>query len=78
MDAAPRVWRWGVCGTGGIATDFVNALCGVKNAKLVAVGSRTAAGAERFGRAHGAYVYPARWLRAGSARSHRRLPRRRA
>lgn len=43
--------RWGVVGTGGIAHAFLEGLRAVPSAKIVAVGSRTAARAEEFGSA---------------------------
>ncbi|MFC3457809.1 MULTISPECIES: Gfo/Idh/MocA family protein [Massilia] len=42
--------RWGILGTGGIARAFAHALRQTPDARLVAVGSRTAAGAEAFAR----------------------------
>lgn len=42
--------RWGILGTGGIARAFAQALRQTPDARLVAVGSRTAAGAEAFAR----------------------------
>lgn len=54
------VVRWGVCGTGNIATDFCNAMRLVPDAELVAVGSRSKEGAERFGRLMG--VPPSGWF----------------
>ena len=42
--------RWGILGTGGIARAFAQALRQTPGARLVAVGSRTAAGAEAFAR----------------------------
>ena len=49
--AAPL--RWGVIGTGAIASAFVNDLAETPSGSAVAVGSRTAASAERFASAHG-------------------------
>ncbi len=40
--------RWGVAGTGRIASDFVRDLSNVPEATVVAVGSRTLAGAREF------------------------------
>lgn len=42
--------RWGILGTGGIARAFAQALRQTPEARLVAVGSRTAASAESFAR----------------------------
>ncbi|MEW6371244.1 MAG: Gfo/Idh/MocA family oxidoreductase [Pseudomonadota bacterium] len=42
--------RWGILGTGGIARAFAHALRQTPDARLVAVGSRTAAGADAFAR----------------------------
>ena len=53
--------RWGICGTGAIARKFVDALRRVPDARVVAVGSRSAERAEAFGarlrieRRHGTY-----------------------
>lgn len=53
--------RWGIVGTGRIAGEFAEGLTFVKGAKLVAVGSRSQAAADRFAgrfgiaRAHGSY-----------------------
>jgi predicted dehydrogenase len=44
--------RWGVIGTGGIATSFVTDLALLNDAAVVAIGSRTTEGAERFGSEH--------------------------
>ncbi len=41
--------RWGVLGTGGIATAFATDLANLPSHRVVAVGSRTAAGAQAFG-----------------------------
>ncbi len=46
--------RWGILGTGGIARAFAQTLRQTPDARLVAVGSRTAAGAEAFARDFGA------------------------
>jgi predicted dehydrogenase len=46
-------WRWGIAGTGKIAASFVRDLVHVPDAKVSAVASRTAQGAEAFGAAHG-------------------------
>jgi predicted dehydrogenase len=54
-------FRWGILGTGTIATAFARALRHVADAELVAVGSRTQDGADAFAaaqevpRAHGSY-----------------------
>jgi len=45
--------RWGILGTGGIAAKFAEGLSVLPDAALLAVGSRTAGGADRFGRAFG-------------------------
>ena len=45
--------RWGVIGTGGIASAFVEDLRLLPDAEVVAVGSRQAASAEAFAREHG-------------------------
>lgn len=42
--------RWGILSTGGIAANFARSLRDVPDAVLLAVGSRTQAAAERFGR----------------------------
>lgn len=48
-----KVIRWGILGTGQIARALAFALQEVAGAKLVAVGSRGSAGAEKFGREFG-------------------------
>jgi predicted dehydrogenase len=54
-------YRWGIIGTGGIARAFAKGLSLLPEAKLVAVGSRTQAAADRFAkdfrapRAHASY-----------------------
>ncbi|MBA3907803.1 MAG: Gfo/Idh/MocA family oxidoreductase [Pseudonocardiales bacterium] len=45
--------RWGVIGTGGIARAFVQDLASVPGARVVGVGSRTQASADRFGDENG-------------------------
>lgn len=45
--------RWGILATGKIADAFATAIGDLENAELVAVGSRDAAGAERFAARHG-------------------------
>jgi predicted dehydrogenase len=46
--------RWGILGTGRIAGEFAEGLSSVSDARLVAVGSRTAASAARFAETWGA------------------------
>jgi len=41
--------RWGILGTGGIASKFADGLSVLTDAELAAVGSRTQEGADRFG-----------------------------
>jgi predicted dehydrogenase len=41
--------RWGILGTGWIANEFAQGLAQLSDAELVAVGSRTAGSAQRFG-----------------------------
>jgi len=47
-----RAVRWGIMGTGTIATDFVRVLSGMEDAEVVAVGSRSAEKAASFAAAH--------------------------
>ena len=46
----PDKVRWGIIGTGTIAAKFAEGLAVLRDAKLVAVGSRTQAAADRFAR----------------------------
>lgn len=46
-------FRWGILGTGRIAGEFAEGLTSIPDARIAAVGSRTHASAERFGRSHG-------------------------
>ena len=54
--------RWGILGTGNIASQFARGLTALDDAELVAVGSRTVESAEMFGerfsapRRHGSFV----------------------
>ncbi len=45
--------RWGILGTGGIANDFTADLVHTDSGEIVAVGSRSQAGADRFAERHG-------------------------
>lgn len=45
--------RWGIIGTGKIANHFARGLAAVPGAELVAVGSRTQASADAFGKTYG-------------------------
>ncbi|MFM1789680.1 MAG: hypothetical protein RLZZ526_7 [Actinomycetota bacterium] len=45
--------RWGIAGTGRIASDFARDIAGIEDAEVVAVGSRTREGAEAFAGARG-------------------------
>ncbi|CAA9579183.1 MAG: hypothetical protein AVDCRST_MAG88-3126 [uncultured Thermomicrobiales bacterium] len=45
--------NWGILGTGRIAGTFARGLAASRSGRLVAVGSRTGEGAERFGEAFG-------------------------
>ena len=45
--------RWGILGTGLIATEFAKALQHVRDAELVSVGSRTQSSSSTFASAHG-------------------------
>lgn len=49
----PREVVWGILGTGAVAHDFTTVLQSCAGCRVKAVGSRSAAGAERFGEAHG-------------------------
>ncbi|MDQ3779522.1 MAG: Gfo/Idh/MocA family oxidoreductase, partial [Chloroflexota bacterium] len=49
----PRPIRWGILGTGKIATKFVTGLRAVEDAVIAAVGSRAQATADEFAEAHG-------------------------
>ena len=49
MSTAPRPIRWGILGTGSIATKFATGLGFLPDAEIAAVGSRSQEGAERFG-----------------------------
>ena len=41
-------FRWGIAGTGRIASDFVRDFSAIEDGRVSAVGSRTSAGAEKF------------------------------
>lgn len=49
--------RWGIAGTGRIASDFVRDLANIPDARAVAVGSRTAEGAQSFAASRGIARY---------------------
>lgn len=53
MDVRDRPVRFGVIGTGGIATAFTRDLALLPDAEVVAVGSRTQGAADAFGDTHG-------------------------
>jgi len=53
VDERTTTIRWGIAATGGIAAQMVEALSTLPDAEIVAVGSRTAGGAQRFATAHG-------------------------
>ena len=44
-----KVIKWGILGTGTIATDMIQILKQLPNTKVVAVGSRTVESATKFG-----------------------------
>jgi len=48
-----KVIRWGICGTGKIASDFVRCLKSLPDTEVAAVASRSAEGATRFGTVFG-------------------------
>ncbi|MBC8570729.1 Gfo/Idh/MocA family protein [Zongyangia hominis] len=45
-----KMIKWGILGTGTIATKFCTGLCALQDAQIYAVGSRTQASADRFAR----------------------------
>jgi len=49
----PAILRWGILSTGHIAGVFARGVAATSTGKVVAVGSRTAASAERFAKEHG-------------------------
>ena len=53
MHAMSKPIRWGILGTGLIATEFAKAMQHVCDAELVSVGSRTQSSASTFASAHG-------------------------
>jgi predicted dehydrogenase len=52
-DLGSATLRWGIVGTGGIAGRFTADVGLLPDAEVVAIGSRTVAGAEAFGEQHG-------------------------
>jgi predicted dehydrogenase len=53
MSDSPRPIRWGILATGGIAATFTEALRTMPDAEVVAVGSRSPAGAKAFAERYG-------------------------
>jgi predicted dehydrogenase len=53
MDAHTGPIRWGIAGTGGIATSFVTDFAKLNDGEIVAVGSRSAETANTFAATHG-------------------------
>jgi len=44
-----KIWRWGIIATGKISQDFCRVLKTLKNAEIVAIGSRSQESADKFG-----------------------------